>query len=131
MKRNASAKEPPSERGDTHPYSQRRGGGSKRKLHVPLGGAEPPPPRAPEQAEGRRKSCQPCPAEAGSRKLPQALRRGQVQTQTPHRRAAKAFSLSTHRRRQAESGCLEEDRETHRPLSKPDSPQSWRLKITG
>lgn len=120
------------QRGDTHPYSQRRGGGSKGKLHVPLGRARRPLPKPRNRQKEEAKAASP-----GRRRREQEAATGShrepSQTQTPHRRAAKAFSHSAPTAGAKRSlAASEEGSGRHTDLSqKPDSPQSWRLKITG
>lgn len=130
MKRNASARNP-SERRHTPllPATRRR---EQTQTSRASGEGQTPPPQTPEQAEGRRKSCQPCPAEAGAESCHRLPSRTKSNPDPSPEGSESLLSLSTHRRRQAESGCLRGGIGRHTDLSqKPDSPQSRRLKITG
>lgn len=120
------------QRGDTHPYSQRRGGGSKGKLHVPLGRARRPLPKPRNRQKEDAKAASPARRRRGAGSCHRLPSRTKSNPDPSPEGSESLLSLSTHRRRQAESGCLRGRIGRHTDLSqKPDSPQSWRLKITG
>ena len=122
------------QRGDTCPYPKGRWGGSKRKLHVPLGRDRRPLPKPQNREKEEANAASLAQPEAGSRKLPQAPIPNQDKPRLLIGEEQKR-SLTQHPP-QVPSGVWlprrrDEVRETHSPLLKTRFPPVMEIKNHG